>query len=104
MELVLAERLCHSLGGLTRFAMVSRLAAGGARPIELGKVRLAQPTMSRRLARLRDCGPVVSDPAGQASLLRLYQTAPTDVPTCADHAGTLCPTCGVGGCKMEAAS
>lgn len=49
--------LFRSLGDETRLKIVRRLAAGEARVVDLtGELGLAQSTVSRHLACLRDCG------------------------------------------------
>lgn len=76
MELAPAAALFRSLGDPTRLAIVRRLAAGPARVVDLVEsVGLAQSTVSKHLACLRDCGLVASDPVGRASLFRLSQPA-----------------------------
>ncbi|HTX53421.1 MAG TPA: ArsR family transcriptional regulator, partial [Candidatus Baltobacteraceae bacterium] len=66
-------------------------------------VGLAQSTVSKHLACLRDCGLVESDPVGRASVFRLSQPALVEVLTCAEtvleatgHAVALCPNYGIG--------
>lgn len=72
MELAPAVALFRSLGDPARLAIVRRLAAGPARVTDLvAAVGLAQPTVSKHLACLRDCGLVTSEPVGRASLFRL---------------------------------
>jgi DNA-binding transcriptional ArsR family regulator len=102
VELSPAAALFRSLGDPTRLAIV-RQVAGPARVVDLVEaVRLAQPTVSKRLACLRDCGLVASNPVGCASLFRLSQPALVDVFTCAEtvleatgQAVALCPNCGM---------
>ena len=61
MELAPAAALFRSLGDPTRLAIVRRLAVGPARVVEMVQaVGLAQSTVSKHLACLRDCGLVVS--------------------------------------------
>jgi ArsR family transcriptional regulator, cadmium/lead-responsive transcriptional repressor len=103
VELAPAAALFRSLGDPTRLAIVRRLAAGPARVVELVQaVGLAQSTVSKHLACLRDCGLVASDAVGRASLFRLTQPALIDVLTSAEtvleatgHAVALCPNYGV---------
>ena len=103
VELAPAAALFHSLGDPTRLAIVRRLAAGPARVVELVEaVGLAQSTVSKHLACLRDCGLVTSDAVGRASLFRLTQPALIDLLTSAEtvleatgQAVALCPTYGV---------
>lgn len=109
VELAPAAALFRSLGDPTRLAIVRRLAAGPARVTDLVEaVGLAQSTVSKHLACLRDCGLVDSDPVGRASLFRLTQPALIDLLTCAEtvleatgQAVALCPTYGVEGCATE---
>lgn len=103
MELAPAAALFRSLGNPTRLAIVLRLAAAPARVVDLVEtVGLAQSTVSKHLACLRDCGLVTSDAMGRASVFRLTQPALIDVLTCAEtvledtgHAVALCPNYGV---------
>ena len=103
VELAPAAALFRSLGDPTRLAIVRRLAAGPARVVELVQaVGLAQSTVSKHLACLRDCGLVDSEPVGRASLFRLTQPALIDVlasaQTVLDATGqavAICPTYGV---------
>lgn len=104
VELAPAAALFRSLGDPTRLAIVRQLAAGPARVVDLVEaVGLAQSTVSKHLACLRDCGLVASDPMGRASLFRLTQPALIDVLTSAEavleatgQAVALCPNYGVG--------
>ncbi|WP_198529304.1 ArsR/SmtB family transcription factor [Mycolicibacterium obuense] len=103
VELAPAAALFRSLGDPTRLAIVHRLAAGPARVVELVQaVGLAQSTVSKHLACLRECGLVDSEPVGRASLFRLTQPALIDVLASAEvvldatgHAVSLCPTYGL---------
>jgi ArsR family transcriptional regulator, cadmium/lead-responsive transcriptional repressor len=103
VELAPAAALFRSLGDPTRLAIVRRLATGPARVVELvNAVGLAQSTVSKHLACLRDCGLVTSEAVGRASLFRLTQPALIDVLTSAEtvlqatgQAVALCPTYGV---------
>ena len=80
-----------------------RLASGPARVTDLVEaVGLAQSTVSKHLACLRECALVDSEPVGRASLFRLTQPALIDVLTAAEivleatgNAVALCPTYGV---------
>lgn len=111
VELAPAAALFRSLGDPTRLAIVRRLASGPARVVELVQaVGLAQSTVSKHLACLRECGLVVSEPVGRASLFRLTQPALIDVLACAQtvldatgHAVALCPTYGLAGCTTQPA-
>ena len=109
VELAPAAALFRSLADPTRLAIVRRLAAGPARVVELVQaVGLAQPTVSKHLACLRECGLVDSEPVGRASLFRLTQPALIDVlasaQTVLDATGqavAVCPTYGIDGCPPE---
>src|ERR1700739_5013946 len=111
VELAPAAALFRSLGDPTRLAIVRRLAAGPARVVDLVEaVGLAQSTVSKHLACLRDCGLVASDPVGRASLFRLSQPALLDVLTCAEtvleatgQAVALCPNHGIDNGAPESA-
>jgi DNA-binding transcriptional ArsR family regulator len=86
-------------------AIVRRLAEGPARVVDLVEaVGLAQSTVSKHLACLRDCGLVASDPVGRASLFRLSQPALIDVLSSAEtvleatgQAVALCGNYGIDG-------
>lgn len=103
VELAPAAALFRSLGDPTRLAIVHRLAAGPARVVELVQaVGLAQSTVSKHLACLRECGLVDSEPVGRASLFRLTQPALIDVLASAQtvleatgQAVAVCPTYGI---------
>jgi DNA-binding transcriptional ArsR family regulator len=69
---------------------------------------LAQSTVSKHLACLRDCGLVTSEPAGRASVFRLAQPALADMLTAAEavlaatgSAVALCPVYGLDSCAQE---
>jgi len=104
VELAPAAALFRSLGDPTRLAILRRLAAGPARVVDLVEaVGLAQSTVSKHLACLRDCGLVESDPVGRASLFRLSQPALVEVLARAEtvleatgQAVALCPNYGLG--------
>ncbi|GAY15532.1 helix-turn-helix transcriptional regulator [Mycobacterium sp. shizuoka-1] len=109
VELAPAAALFRSLGDPTRLAIVRRLAAGPARVVELVQaVGLAQSTVSKHLACLRECGLVASEPVGRASLFRLTQPALIDLLSSAQivleatgEAVAVCPTYGMDGCTDE---
>jgi DNA-binding transcriptional ArsR family regulator len=111
VELAPAAALFRSLGDPARLAILRRLAAGPARVVDLVEaVGLAQSTVSKHLACLRDCGLVTSRAVGRASLFRLTQPALIDVLTAAEtvldatgQAVALCPTYGVHRTSPEAA-
>jgi DNA-binding transcriptional ArsR family regulator len=103
--LAAAAALFRSLGDPARLVIVRRLAEGPARVTDLvSAVGLAQSTVSGHLACLRDCGLVVSEPAGRASVFRLAQPALAGVLAAAEavlaatgNAVALCPVYGTGG-------
>ena len=79
-ELAPAAALFRSLGDPGRLAILRRLVLGPARVVDLvAAVGLAQSTISKHLACLRDCGLVASEPVGRASLFRLAQPALIDL-------------------------
>lgn len=70
--LVAAACLLHGLSEPNRLAILQHLALGEHRVIDLtDHLGLAQSTVSKHLACLRDCGLVVSRPSGRASLFSL---------------------------------
>lgn len=103
MELAPAAALFRSLGDPGRLAILRRLAAGPARVVDLvATLGLAQSTVSKHLACLRDCGLVASEPVGRASVFRLVQPTMIDMLTAAEavlaatgNAVALCPTYGI---------
>ena len=108
-ELGPAAALFRSLGDPARLVIVRRLAAGPARVTDLtAALGLAQSTVSKHLACLRDCGLVTSEPAGRASVFRLAQPALGDMLTAAEavlaatgSAVALCPVYGLDACGQE---
>jgi DNA-binding transcriptional ArsR family regulator len=102
-ELAPAAALFRSLGDPNRLAILRRLASGPARVGQLVEaLDVAQSTVSKHLACLRDCGLVTSDPVGRASVFRLTQPALIDVLTSAEtvlqatgHAVALCANYGI---------
>src|ERR1700741_1242590 len=105
VELAPAAALFRSLGDPARLMIVRRLASGPARVTDLvSALGLAQSTVSKHLACLRDCGLVASEPVGRASGCRLTQPSLIDVLAAAEEvlaatgsAVTLCPNFGSGG-------
>ena len=103
VELAPAAALFRSLGDPGRLAILRRLAAGPARVVDLvTALGLAQSTVSKHLACLRDCGLVTSEPVGRASMFRLTQPALVQVLAAAEtvlaatgNAIALCPTYGI---------
>lgn len=102
VELTPAAALFRSLGDVTRLTILRRLAGGPARVTDLvEEVGLAQSTVSKHLACLKDCGLVDSEPLGRASLFRLAQPAVVDLLAGAEavlaatgHAVAVCPNYG----------
>ena len=109
LELGPAAALFRSLGDPARLMIVRRLAEGPARVTDLvSALRLAQSTVSKHLACLRDCGLVASQPTGRASVFRLAQPALADMLTAAEtvlaatgNAVALCPVWGTDCCGEE---
>jgi ArsR family transcriptional regulator, cadmium/lead-responsive transcriptional repressor len=97
-----AAALFRSLGDPARLAIVRRLAGGEARVTELtGELGLAQSTVSKHLACLRECGLVSVEAAGRASVYSLAQPALLEVLAAAEevlaatgNAVALCPAYG----------
>jgi ArsR family transcriptional regulator, cadmium/lead-responsive transcriptional repressor len=97
-----AAALFRSLGDPARLAIVRRLADGEARVVDLtSELGLAQSTVSKHLACLRDCRLVDVRPAGRASFYSLAQPALAGLLAAAEDllAGTgnavaLCPAYG----------
>ena len=108
-ELGPAAALFRSLGDPSRLVIVRRLAGGPARVTDLtAALGLAQSTVSKHLACLRDCGLVASEPSGRASVFRLAQPALADVLTAAQtvlaatgNAVALCPEFGLDAGRAE---
>jgi DNA-binding transcriptional ArsR family regulator len=104
-----AAALFRSLGDPARLMIVRRLASGPARVTDLvAALGLAQSTVSKHLACLRDCGLVISQPAGRASVFQLAEPALADMLTAAEtvlaatgNAVALCPVWGSGTCGSE---
>lgn len=103
VELAPAAALFQSLGDPARLAILRRLANGSTRVVDLvAALGLAQSTVSKHLACLRDCGLVDSEPVGRASMFRLTQPSVVEVLAAAEavlaatgNAVALCPTYGV---------
>ena len=108
-ELAPAAALFRSLGDPARLMIVRRLAGGPARVTDLtAALGLAQSTVSKHLACLRDCGLVTSEPAGRASVFRLAQPALAEMLAAAEtvlaatgNAVALCPAYGLDACRRE---
>ena len=109
VELAPAAALFRSLGDPTRLAILRRLAIGEARVGELvDEVALAQSTVSKHLACLKECGLVDSEPVGRASMFRLSQPALVDLLAAAEtvlqaggQAVALCPSYGMDSCAGD---
>ncbi|MBA3309191.1 MAG: winged helix-turn-helix transcriptional regulator [Nocardioidaceae bacterium] len=70
--LTAASCLFRGLGDPSRLAILRHLALGEHRVVDLtAHLRLAQSTVSKHLACLRDCGLVISRPQGRASVFSL---------------------------------
>lgn len=70
--LTAAACLFHGVSDPNRLAIVRHLALGEHRVVDLtGHLELAQSTVSKHLACLRDCGLVSSRPEGRASIWSL---------------------------------
>jgi ArsR family transcriptional regulator, cadmium/lead-responsive transcriptional repressor len=75
-----AAALFRALGDPARLAIVRQLATGPARVVDLTlPLGLAQSTVSKHLACLRDCGLVTARPAGRATMYSLAQPALADL-------------------------
>ncbi|GAA0419414.1 putative transcriptional regulator, ArsR family protein [Acrocarpospora corrugata] len=94
-----AAALFHSLADETRLKIVQRLARGEARVVDLtDQLGLAQSTVSRHLACLRDCGLVDYRAEGRQSFYALTRPELLDLLGAAEqllaatgHTVTLCP-------------
>ncbi|MCW2640142.1 MAG: putative ArsR-family transcriptional regulator [Dactylosporangium sp.] len=83
--LAAAVALFRSLADPTRLAIVRRLAHGEARVVDLtGELGLAQSTVSKHLACLRDCGLVDYRVAGRQSFYTLTRPELMDLLTAAE--------------------
>jgi ArsR family transcriptional regulator, cadmium/lead-responsive transcriptional repressor len=101
--LTAAACLFHGFSDPSRLAIVRHLALGEHRVVELtAHLGLAQSTVSKHLACLKDCGLVTSRPQSRASMWSLNHTdAVVDLLAAAEKlldltgdAVTLCPTFG----------
>ena len=71
-DLAVAAALFHGLSEPSRLLIVRHLALGEHRVVDLtDHLGLAQSTVSKHLACLRDCGLVASRPEGRASVFSL---------------------------------
>ena len=98
-----AALLFHGFSDPSRLTILRHLALGEHRVVELtDHLGLAQSTVSKHLACLKDCGLVVSRPQGRASVFSLaHPEALLDLLTAAERlleltgdAVALCPTSG----------
>ena len=101
--LTAAACLFHGFSDPRRLAILRHLALGEHRVVDLtAHLGLAQSTVSKHLACLKDCGLVTSRPQGRASVFSLNHTgAVMDVFAAAERlldltgdAVTLCPNFG----------
>ena len=99
-----AACLFHGFSDPSRLAIVRHLALGEHRVVELtAHLGLAQSTVSKHLACLKDCGLVTSRPQGRASMWSLEHTetvmallvAAERLLALTGDAVTLCPQYGV---------
>ncbi|WP_157244955.1 ArsR/SmtB family transcription factor [Nonomuraea typhae] len=94
-----AAALFHSLADETRLRIVARLARGEARVVDLtAELGLAQSTVSKHLACLRDCHLVDYRAEGRQSFYSLTRPELMDLLSAAEHllratghAVTICP-------------
>lgn len=103
-DLAIAACLFHGFSDASRLAIVRHLALGEHRVVELTEhLGLAQSTVSKHLACLRDCGMVESRPQGRASMFSLtHPEATMDLLAAAERllgltgdAVALCPNFGL---------
>ncbi|WBB93760.1 metalloregulator ArsR/SmtB family transcription factor [Verrucosispora sp. WMMC514] len=102
-----AVALFRSLGDPTRLAIVRRLAAGEARVVDLtGELGMAQSTVSKHLACLRDCGLVDYRVEGRQSFYGLTRPELLDLLRSAElllaATGAAVALCPVYGASAEA--
>lgn len=109
--LTAAACLFHGFSDPSRLAIVRHLALGERRVVDLtGHLGLAQSTVSKHLACLKDCGLVTSRPEGRASMWSLNHTdtvmkllsAAERLLALTGDAVTLCPN--FGAATLEGAS
>lgn len=109
-DLRAAQALFHSLADVTRLAIVRRLAHGEARVADLvDQLGLAQSTVSKHVACLRDCGLVKGRPEGRQVFYSLAHRELFDLLAVAEvllaatgNAVALCPNYGVERTSVEA--
>lgn len=99
--LEVAAALFRAFGDASRLTILQHLALGEHRVVDLTEhLGLAQSTVSKHLACLRDCGLVTSRAEGRASVFRLtHPAAVAELLATTEHllaltgdAVTLCPT------------
>ena len=109
--LTAAACLFHGLSDPSRLSILRHLMLGEHRVVDLtAHLGLAQSTVSKHLACLRDCGLVASRPEGRASMWSLRHTAAVvDLLEAAERllgltgdAVTLCPTSGISSLHEQA--
>lgn len=101
-DVTAAVCLFRSLADPTRLAILNHLARGEHRVVELtSHLGLAQSTVSAHLACLRDCGLIISQPQGRASVFSLARPELFELLAAAERvlaatgdAVTLCPNYG----------
>ncbi|AXT86356.1 transcriptional regulator [Aeromicrobium sp. A1-2] len=102
--LTAASCLFHGFSDQSRLVILQHLLRGEHRVVELTEhLGLAQSTVSKHLACLKDCGLVTSRPEGRASVFSVtHPVAIADLLTAAEnlllltgYAVTLCPKHGV---------
>jgi DNA-binding transcriptional ArsR family regulator len=102
-DLTAAACLFHGLSDPSRLSILRHLALGEHRVVDLtAHLGLAQSTVSKHLACLRDCGLVASRPEGRASMWSLEHpgavmqllASAEQVLALTGDAVTLCPTWG----------
>jgi DNA-binding transcriptional ArsR family regulator len=103
--LTAAACLFHGFSDPSRLAILQHLALGEHRVVDLvAHLGLAQSTVSKHLACLRDCGLVESRPVGRASMFSLTQPEAVRQLLCSAEellaltgdAVVLCPVYGTG--------
>lgn len=110
VDLTAAACLFHGLSDPSRLSILRHLMLGEHRVVDLtAHLGLAQSTVSKHLACLRDCGLVESRPEGRASMWSLrHEAAVVDLLGSAERllaltgdAVTLCPTSGISSLHEE---
>lgn len=109
--LLSAACLFHGFSDPSRLTILQHLALGEHRVVDLTQhLGLAQSTVSKHLACLRDCGLVESRPQGRSSMFRLTHpeammgmlAAAERLLSLTGDAVTLCPTFGIEATTAEA--